>query len=350
MHTSIFDNNNPLFSSKNNPSVPLIKFLSIGKLNNLPSPIFTFPSRFISRLGARHRDLEPLSTSTPSTFAPFYPRLSRKRRCSSRAPLLGMHRALEREREREGRGEGGGGWSSWFAASVINVRALEASLDHIAFVINRFGGSLGLRRHYVLYVSLQISFSVVRGPCTYVHDHSHGESTLPTGRDRKEREKNLSWDDGERTRQKWMLPYSPSDINSCYSYVSPAGSRKRMEEEASSPLLFVLSDSFLSVEASQGLPTFSKIIWKTFDITYFIRHMRNEDCQALKSRRLVYKNTFSASTRGLLNLLLLCVYIYDILMHKYVSVGIFQRMKRRGGPVTLCSLPVLNCETIHKRL
>lgn len=46
-----------------------------------------------------------------------------------------------------------------------------------------------------------------------------------------------------------MLPYSPSDINSCYSYVSPAGSRKRMEEEASSPLLFVLSDSFLSVEA-----------------------------------------------------------------------------------------------------
>lgn len=108
----IFDNNNPLFSSKNNPSAPLIKFLSIGKLNNLPSPIFTFPSRFISRLGARHRDLEPLSTSTPSTFAPFYPRLSRKRRCSSRAPLLGMHRALEREREREGRGEGGGGWSS----------------------------------------------------------------------------------------------------------------------------------------------------------------------------------------------------------------------------------------------
>lgn len=100
----------------------------------------------------------------------------------------------------------------------------------------------------------------------------------------------------------------------------------------------------------QGLPTFSKIIWKTFDITYFIRHMRNEDCQALKSRRLMYKNTLSASTRGLLNLLLLCVYIYDILMHKYVSVGIFQRMKRRGGPVTLCSLPVLNCETIHKRL
>lgn len=147
-----------------------------------------------------------------------------------------------------------------------------------------------------------------------------------------------------------MLPYSPSDINSCYSYVSPAGSRKRMEEEASSPLLFVLSDSFLSVEASQGLPTFSKIIWKTFDVTYFIRHMRNEDYQTLKSRRLVYKNTLSASTRGLLNLLLLCVYIYDILMHKYVSVGIFQRMKRRGGPVTLCSLPVLNCETIHKRL
>lgn len=100
----------------------------------------------------------------------------------------------------------------------------------------------------------------------------------------------------------------------------------------------------------QGLPTFSKIIWKTFDVTYFIRHMRNEDYQMLKSRRLVYKNTLSASTRGLLNLLLLCVYIYDILMHKYVSVGIFQRMKRRGGPVTLCSLPVLNCETIHKRL
>lgn len=37
-----------------------------------------------------------------------------------------------------------------------------------------------------------------------------------------------------------MLPYSPSDINSCYSYVSPAGSRKRMEE-AALPLPFFLS-------------------------------------------------------------------------------------------------------------
>lgn len=41
-----------------------------------------------------------------------------------------------------------------------------------------------------------------------------------------------------------MLPYSPSDINSCYSYVSPAGSRKRMEEAALPSLLFVFSDSF----------------------------------------------------------------------------------------------------------
>lgn len=39
----IFDNSNPLFSSKNNPSVPLIKFLSIGKLNNLPSQFSVFP-------------------------------------------------------------------------------------------------------------------------------------------------------------------------------------------------------------------------------------------------------------------------------------------------------------------
>lgn len=148
-----------------------------------------------------------------------------------------------------------------------------------------------------------------------------------------------------------MLPYSPSDINSCYSYVSPAGSRKRMEEEASSPLLFVLSDSFLSVEASQGLPTFSKIIWKTFDITYFIRHMRNEDYQTLKLRDdLCIKTHFPLRLVVIKSSVVMCIYIYDILMHKYVSVGIFQRMKRRGGPVTLCSLPVLNCETIHKRL
>lgn len=70
-----------------------------------------------------------------------------------------------------------------------------------------------------------------------------------------------------------------------------------------------------------------------------IRHMRNEDYQALAINRLVYKNTLSYSTCGLLNLVV--TYIYIILIHKYVSVGIFQRMKRRGGPVTVCSLPVL---------
>lgn len=293
MHTSIFDNNNPLFSSKNNPSVPLIKFLSIGKLNNLPSPIFTFPSRFISRLGARHRDLEPLSTSTPSTFAPFYPRLSRKRRCSSRAPLLGMHRALEREREREGRGEGGGGWSSWFAASVINVRALEASLDHIAFVINRFGGSLGLRRHYVLYVSLQISFSVVRGPCTTTRTAS--PPFRPAGIGKKERRIYRGTMASGQGKSECSLTARRILILVTHTYRRPEvenewRKRRALPSFSSFPIRFLV--------LKQGLPTFSKIIWKTFDITYFIRHMRNEDCQALKSRRLVYKNTLSASTRG----------------------------------------------------
>lgn len=101
----------------------------------------------------------------------------------------------------------------------------------------------------------------------------------------------------------------------------------------------------------QGLPTFSKIIWKTFDITYFIRHMRNEDYQTLKLRDdLCIKTHFPLRLVVIKSSVVMCIYIYDILMHKYVSVGIFQRMKRRGGPVTLCSLPVLNCETIHKRL
>lgn len=195
-----------------------------------------FPPRFISHLGARHRDLEPLSTSTLSAFAPFYPRLLRKRRCSSRAPLLGMHRALERERER--RGEGGGGWSSWFAASVINVRALEASLDHIAFVINRFGGSLGLRRHYVLYVSLQISFSVVRGPCTYVHDHSHALPPSPpfraAGIGKKERRIYRGTMASGQGKSECSLTARRILILVTHTY-PPAGSRKRMEEELFPP-------------------------------------------------------------------------------------------------------------------
>lgn len=49
----------------------------------------------------------------------------------------------------------------------------------------------------------------------YVHGHAHA---CVRSLGKKER-RNLSWDGGERTRQKRTLSYSPLDINSSRSYV-----------------------------------------------------------------------------------------------------------------------------------
>lgn len=196
----LFPYNQGIFFNKNNPS-PVDSW---RKGEGCPLAIFSysFPSRF--NQSAWNHYQRQLCVCFRAFLLPAF---TGKAMLESRYFIRYASSARERERRE-------GGWrSSWFAASVINVRALEASLDHIAFVINRFGGSLGLRRHYVLYVSLQISFSVVRGPVhvrarPLARPESH-PSHPRTGRDRKEREKNLSWDDGERTRQKWMLPYAP---------------------------------------------------------------------------------------------------------------------------------------------
>lgn len=184
-----------------------------------------------------------------------------------------------------------------------------------------------------------------------------------------------------------MLPYSPSDINSCYSYVSAGRKSKTNGGRALPSLLFVFFDSyhsFLSVKHREDYERFEhcfrssitneqlafdinnnrqgffasyvirrniqRPVEKCFMVTlkktylrgkihdrkrgYFIllrtlsttiRRMRKQDCH---KSRLVQKHTFLFD----LWIIKSCCCVY-ILMHKYVSVGIFQRMKRRGGSV-----------------
>lgn len=165
----------------------------------------------------------------------------RKRRCrySVRpmrpAALLGMHRSRHGEEKRRKRRRIE---LSWFAAGVINVRALGASTDHIAFVINRFGGFPRPPAPFaIMSCTFHYKFPLVSLPLrVYIRAREHTRENRRERRTLEDRKGSrirrgkmyLLWDDVERKRERggdkakeWTVSplRGPRDINSCYSYV-----------------------------------------------------------------------------------------------------------------------------------
>lgn len=179
-----------------------------------------------------------LSLSSCASYA-----IVRKRRCrySVRpmrpAALLGMHRSRHDGEKRRRRRWWRRIELSWFAAGVINVRALEASPDHIAFVINRFGGFPRPPAPFaIMSCTFHYKFPLVSLP---LRVYVHASTPARIGRACTERSAVHSLEDrkGSRIRRgedvfivgrrradkakvNALSPLRvPRDINSCYSYV-----------------------------------------------------------------------------------------------------------------------------------